>query len=117
MTRSPALRSALRWSVPVLAIALLAAFGSLLPAQSLEDPESGRTGTVPTCAPPPAGIWFVTRDCVMTGSRTAADDVRVWDGVTLRLAPGATLDIDFAQHHLWIGNGSRVIVGDGGAIR
>lgn len=71
---------------------------------------------MPMCAPPLVGDWVVAADCLMVGNQSAPRDVLVLDGVTLQIADGATLDIDFAQRKLVIGAGSRVIVGLGGRI-
>ncbi len=69
-----------------------------------------------TCAPPPCGDWVVSSSCTFTGSAAAAADVEVRDGATLTVEAGAALDIDFAQHHLLVKAGSRVIVKAGGRI-
>lgn len=71
---------------------------------------------MPVCAPPLVGDWVVASDCLMVGNQNAPRNVIVLDGVTLQMAGGAALDIDFAQRQLVIGVGARVIIGLGGRI-
>jgi hypothetical protein len=71
---------------------------------------------LPPCAPPVFGTWMVASDCEMFGSRVAPDDVLVLDGVTLTLAAGSELDVDFSSHRLEVGVGSRVLIGVGARI-
>lgn len=100
---------------------LLGPAAGKLSAQQIEPPTKTTSTKLPTCAPPERGIWWVFEDCVMTGGstgrRTAPSHVRVLPEVSLHLAPGATLDIDFAQFNLRIGDGSRVIIAEGASIR
>jgi hypothetical protein len=71
----------------------------------------------PFCNPPANGDWIVAASCTFQGQATAPDNVIVQPGVTLTLAPGADLDIDFSAHHLRIRQNARVIVKLGAKIR
>jgi hypothetical protein len=69
------------------------------------------------CNPPANGDWIVAVSCTFQGQDTAPEDVIVQPGVTLTLAPGADLDIDFNDHHLRVRQNARVIVKLGAKIR
>ena len=71
---------------------------------------------LPVCAPPAFGPWWVWCDGVLLGAHTAPQAVVVLDGVSLHLAAGASLDVDFDATFLWIGDGSRVLIGPGARI-
>jgi len=71
---------------------------------------------LPLCNPPQFGDWWLASDCLLGGSQTVPGNVFVVGSSTLELAPGATLNISFQTHRLWIGVGSRVVIGDGGRI-
>ena len=71
---------------------------------------------LPPCNPPAGGDWWVATDCLLSGDHAVTGSVYVFFGSRLELAPGASLDLDFQLRHLWIGAGSRVIVGAGARI-
>ena len=71
---------------------------------------------VPTCALPDSGDWMVTQDCTLSGSATAPGNVIVEKNVALTIAENASLDIDFANRHLKIKNGAKVVIKSGGKI-
>ena len=62
------------------------------------------------CSPPATGDWIVTESCTFTGTATAAADIVVQNNAELTIATGASLSLDFTQHHLLVKHGSRVIV-------
>ena len=62
------------------------------------------------CDPPAVGDWVVDADCTLVGQHAVTGNVTVLPGVTLALAPGAALDVDFAGKHLRVRQGARVIV-------
>ena len=68
------------------------------------------------CTPPGSGDWVVTLDCTFMGSATAPSNVIVEAGIALTIDTGAALNIDFANFHLLIKNGAKVVIKDGGKI-
>jgi serine protease len=69
------------------------------------------------CNPPAIGDWIVAQSCTFQGQATAPANVIVQAGVTLTVAPGADLNIDFTGHHLRVRQGAKVIVKLGAKIR
>lgn len=74
-------------------------------------------GAQALCAPPQQGDWIVAQSCTFQGQATAPANVIVQPGVTLTLAAGADLNIDFANRHLRVRTGARVLVKQGAKIR
>lgn len=68
------------------------------------------------CAPPLVGDWVVVHDCILAGQAAAPRNVIVQPGITLVLAPGAALDIDFDLRHLRVRQGARVVVRQGARV-
>ena len=68
------------------------------------------------CQPPSFGDWNVTQSCTFEGSATAPANVVVTNGAVLTIAAGAVLGMDLSQYHLFVENGSKVIVKLGGKI-
>ncbi len=68
------------------------------------------------CVPPASGDWVVTESCTFEGVDTAPANVIVQNNATLTIAATASLDIDLANHHLLVKDGSHVIIKDGGEI-
>jgi hypothetical protein len=69
------------------------------------------------CNPPANGDWIVAMSCTFQGQAAAPANVIVQAGVTLTLASGADLDIDFGGHHLRVRQNAKVIVKLGAKIR
>jgi hypothetical protein len=92
----------------IFLVAVLAALAAALP---------GGGAPKAFCNPPAAGDWIVALSCTFQGQDSAPADVVVQPGVTLTLAPGADLDIDFDAHHLRVRDNARVIVQLGAKIR
>ncbi|HEV8577610.1 MAG TPA: hypothetical protein VGX68_00900 [Thermoanaerobaculia bacterium] len=69
------------------------------------------------CSPPANGDWIVAASCTFQGQATAPANVIVLPNVTLTIAPGASLNIDFTGHHLRIQQGAKVIVKLGAKIQ
>ena len=74
------------------------------------------TMDLPLCAPPAIGDWWLDSDCLLVGAYTVTGNVYVADGLRLELDADASLDLDFASRHLWIGVGARVVIGTGARI-
>lgn len=68
------------------------------------------------CTPPAAGNWTVAASCDLAGAAAVTGNVTVQPGVTLTLAPGASLNINFAARHLRVRSGARVILRAGARI-
>lgn len=68
------------------------------------------------CNPPAFGIWWVFQDCLLLGAHAVPSHVVVFENVTLTLAAGASLDVDFDNRFLRIRDQARVIVGPGARI-
>ena len=56
------------------------------------------------------------QDCTLSGSATAPGNVIVEENIALTIAENASLDIDFANFHLLIRNGAKVVIKNGGKI-
>jgi mono/diheme cytochrome c family protein len=69
-----------------------------------------------SCTPPASGVWVITQSCIFQGSATAPANVIVLQNVTLTIAGGASLDINFSTKHLKIKNGAKVVIRSGGKI-
>ena len=69
------------------------------------------------CNPPANGDWIVAVSCTFQGQATAPANIIVQPGITLTLAPGADLNIDFGGHHLRVRQNAKVIVKLGAKIR
>ena len=67
---------------------------------------------------PGSGIWTISNTCIVTGTVNVPTnlDVRISNESDLVILDGSTLNIDFANHHLEIIDGSRAIIKDGGKI-
>ena len=68
------------------------------------------------CNPPAFGTWWVFQDCLLLGAHSVPSHVVVFENVTLTLAAGASLDVDFDNRFLRIRDQARVIVGPGARI-
>ncbi len=68
------------------------------------------------CAPPLSGDWVITQDCTLEQSGAAPAHVIVQNNAILTLLPGVLLNIDFANFHLLVKNGSKVIIKPGGKL-
>jgi hypothetical protein len=86
--------------------------------------EDGRWGTAfghfslqpPACTAPSTGNWIISENCGLESSVTAPANVIVNENVTLTIASGIRLDIDFSSYHLSIKNGAKVVIKAGGKI-
>lgn len=72
--------------------------------------------TADACVVPGSGNWTVSLNCTISGSETAAGNVTVQDGVTLTIANTGTLDINFETKYLYVENGGKVYIRNGGKI-
>ncbi len=68
------------------------------------------------CTPPAVGTWWVFQDCLLLGAHSVSGHVVVFENVTLTLAAGASLDVDFNNRFLRIRDQARVIIRSGARI-
>jgi hypothetical protein len=78
--------------------------------------DAGSTAEGDECSVPASGDWTITSDCNISSAETAPANVRVEDGVTLTIGGSGSLNINLTNYHIIIGDGSRLIIEDGGKI-
>ena len=78
--------------------------------------DGGIDETAVPCTLPDTQDWIVSESCTFQGSATAPGNVIVEPGIALTIDSGASLDINFANFHLLIKSGAKVVIRDGGKI-